>query len=80
MFEDYHSRTFDFHANTLGIFAAFCLYAAGPLWLVCLLIPQLRPAWPRAVVFQLITAVIGWLLMFGVLTFDPTTFSAWVLD
>ena len=78
MFEVYHSPAFDFHAGALFVFAASCLYAAGPLWLVCLLIPRLRPAWPRAVVLQLITAAIGWLLMLGVLTWDPTTFSAWI--
>jgi len=52
---------------------------AGPLWLLCLLIPPLRPEWPRGVVFQFLTMVIGALLMIAVLKFDPTTFSAWVL-
>ena len=79
MSEDYHSSAFDVHAAILSFCGMFALYVAGPLWLLCLLIPPLRPEWPRGVVFQFLTMVIGALLMIAVLKFDPTTFTAWVL-
>jgi len=79
MSEDYHSPAFDVHAAILSFCGMFALYVAGPLWLLCLLVPPLRPEWPRGVVFQFLTMVIGALLMLAVLKFDPTTFTAWVL-
>jgi hypothetical protein len=80
MFEDYHSSAFRVHDHILGVWLIFSVYVAGPLWLLCLLIRPLRPAWPRPLVFQLVTLIGGWLLNCAVLTFDPTTFSAWFLD
>jgi hypothetical protein len=80
MFEDYHSPAFHIHEVILGIWLHFAVYAAGPLWLLCLLIPRLRPTWPRPLLTQLCTFSGGWLLGWALLTFDPTTFSAWFLD
>ena len=80
MFEDYHSTAFSIHEWVLIICLWFALFLAGPIWLVCLLVRSLRPAWPRTVAAQLLTCAGGWLAIFAVLTFDPTTFSAWFLD
>ena len=80
MIENYHSTAFSIHEWVLMICVWFSLFVAGPLWLICLLLRSLRPAWPRTVVSQLVTCAAGWLAIFAVLTFDPTTFSAWFLD
>lgn len=80
MFEDYHSPAFSIHEWTLIVCFWFAVFVAGPLWFVCLLIPSLSPAWPRTVFSQLLTCAVGWLVIVAVLTFDPTTFSAWFLD
>jgi hypothetical protein len=80
MFEDYNSVAFNIHTGILFVLIFFTLYVAGPLWLLCLAVPPLRPIWPRPVVAQLITCAGGWLLIFTVLTLDPTTFTDWFLD
>ena len=80
MFEDYHSTAFRIHEWLLIVCVWFAVLVAGPLWLVCLFVRSLRPAWPRSVLSQLVTCALGWLLIVAVLTFDPTTFSAWFLD
>jgi hypothetical protein len=80
MFESYDAWAFRLHGDILQICLIFVILAAGPLWLVCLLIRPLRPSWPREAVSQLVTYAIGWLLILGTLAFDPTTFSEWILD
>ena len=80
MSESYHSSAFHLHEVIFGTWFVFSVYAAGPLWFLCLLIPPLRPSWPRPRVAQFFTLIGGWLLNCTVVTFDPTTFSAWFLD
>lgn len=80
MVEDYHSAAFRVHEWVLIGSLWFALVIAGPLWLVSLFSRSLRPAWPRTVAFQLLLCAAGWLAIVAVLRFDPTTFSAWLLD
>lgn len=80
MFEDYRTPVFDFHVQILLSFLSFALYGAGPLWLLCLLVRPLRPLRLHTAVAQLVLCAMGWVSIFGFLTFDPTTFSAWCLD
>jgi hypothetical protein len=80
MFEKYHSMAFKFHELVLIVCAFWAFYIAGPLWLLCNFLRSLQPAWPRAVVSQILTWAFGWLIIFAFLTFDPTTFSKWLLD
>ncbi len=80
MLEDYHTRAFDIHAAIFGIVVTCAFYAAAPVWFVCLFFRALRPSWPRAICSQLAICASGWLIIAAVYRFDPTTFTAWVLD
>ena len=80
MFEGYHSSAFHVHEIIFGSWLIFSVYAAGPLWLLCLLIPSLRPTRPHPRLTQFFTLIGGWLLNCAILRFDPTTLSAWFLD
>lgn len=79
-YENYRTTASILHMRALQQTLDFSVYFAGPLWLVCLLVPQLRPSTLRVIKAQLTTAGAGWLLIIGFLTLDPTTFSAWLLD
>jgi hypothetical protein len=78
--ENYQTPATILHMSVLERTLNFSVYFAGPLWLICLLVPQLRPSSRRVIKAQVTTAGVGWLLIIGFLTLDPTTFSAWLLD
>ncbi len=80
IYENYRTPASLFHMRVLERTLDFSVYFAGPLWLICLLVPQLRPSSRGVIKAQVMTAGVGWLLIIGFLTLDPTTFSAWVLD
>jgi hypothetical protein len=80
MFENYSAPLFQAHFEILRLFLLATWFVAGPVWLLCLLVRPLRPHPPRIIAWQLATFAAGWLLIFAVILFDPTTFSAWFLD
>ncbi len=79
IYESYRTSASILHMSILERTSVFAIYCAGPLWLVCLLIPMFQPS-RRSIVSQVAVAGVGWLLIVGFLTLDPTTFSAWLLD
>lgn len=80
MFERYDTHAFRAHELLLVACFHFATFVAAPLWMICQFVPSLRPSWPWPAVPQLATFALGWLLIIAILAFDPTTFSAWVLD
>lgn len=80
VYENYRTPASVLHMQVLQKTLDFSAYFAGPLWLICLLVPQLRPSSSRIIKAQVMTAGVGWLLVIGFLTLDPMTFSAWLLD
>ena len=80
MTEDYQTWSFRMHEHVLMGCLIFSIYGAGPLWILCLLIRPLRPSGRSTVFAQLAVCALGWLLIFGFLKFDPTTYSSWLLD
>jgi hypothetical protein len=80
IYENYQTPASLLHMRFLERTLDFSVYFAGPLWLLCLLVPQLRPSSRQVIKAQVMTAGLGWLLIIGFLTLDPTTFSAWLLD
>ena len=57
----------------------FTVFAAGPLWMVCLCIKALRLPW-RVHLAQVLVYGLGWLLIFLAARCDPTTFTEWFRD
>jgi hypothetical protein len=80
MFEDYKAPLFQAHFAVLNVFLLATWFLVGPVWILCLLVRPLRPHPPRIIAYQLATFAGGYLLIFAVIAFDPTTFSAWFLD
>lgn len=79
MWEDYQTTLFRVHWHALVALAFFTVYAAIPLWLL-LLCPRRFRISLRAHVIQFAAYGLGWMLVFLVLKYDPTTFTAWFLD
>ncbi len=79
MWEDY--RTFAFETHFLALQAVWLLavYAAAPLWAVCVLLPRLRlPV--RVHAFQALFYLTGWGLVAGLIALDPFQFVTWLKD
>jgi hypothetical protein len=79
MMEDYRTIPFRIHEYVLIGILLFAVFAAGPIWLVCLFFRRLRLPW-RVHVTQAAIYGLGWLLIFLASKYDPTTFTAWFLD
>ena len=77
--ENYLTSASILHMLVINMTFAFSVYCAGPLWVICLLVPVFRPS-SASIHQQLAVTAIGWLLIVGFLTLDPTPFSAWLLD
>ena len=79
MFEDYQAPLFQIHWELVRAVLLFTWFGAAPLWLICLALRPLRPR-PWLIPYQFATFVAGYVLIFAVMTLDPTTFSAWFMD
>ena len=70
---------YDFHVLLFGCVYLFADFGAVPLWLLCVLIPPLRPRghdwWRQPAIF-----LGSWALIVLAAFLDPTTFTAWFLD
>jgi hypothetical protein len=70
---------YDVHNILFSFIYLFAVYAAVPLWFICLLFPRLRPSrrerWLQPVVF-----LGGWAVIVLAAYLDPTTFTKWFLD
>jgi hypothetical protein len=67
---------YDFHVLHFGFTYLFAVFGAAPLWLICLLVPGLRPSrhewWLQPVIF------LGcWAIIVVAALCDPTTFTTW---
>ena len=80
MSESYRTPASLLHMKILEWALDFSVYFAGPLWLICLLVPQFQPSSRRDILSQLAAAALGWVLIVAFFALDPTTFSAWLLD
>src|SRR4051794_26396598 len=59
MTEDYHTLAFRIHEYALIAILLFTVFAAGPLWLVCLFFWRLRLSW-RIHATQAVVYGLGW--------------------
>jgi len=79
MVEDYQTAAFKIHEWVTVALAHFALFMAIPLWPLLLLFKKFR-AGVRTHMVQSIIYSVGWLLIYLVIRFDPTSFSKWLLD
>lgn len=79
MTENYHTTAFRTHEHVLIAVLLFTVYAAVPLWVVCLCFRRLRLS-RRAHVMKAAVYGLGWLLILLASKYDPTTFTEWFLD
>jgi hypothetical protein len=79
MWEEYRTAGFDLHYLTLLGVGLFALYAAVPLWTLCVCIPRFRLS-ARTHLVQAALYLLGWGLVAGFITLDPYRFVTWVID
>jgi hypothetical protein len=79
MIENYRTTFFTVHYQILLGVGLFAVYGAAPLWFLLLCVHRFRGAW-RTHIAQGVAYILGWIMMFLVVKFDPTTFTDWFLD
>lgn len=79
MRESYRTSAYEFHETALVWAAMFVLYAAIPLWVLCVSIRPLRST-ARVHLIQAGIYVMGWGLVVGFLALDPFGFVSWFMD
>ena len=79
MWEEYRTTGFDAHGLALMGIWLFTMYAALPLWMLCICIPRLRLS-ARTHLIQAALYVLGWSLVAGFITLDPYQFVSWLKD
>ena len=78
MSEEFSSTAFTLH-EWLTLRFAFITLLALAAWLLMLLSRRLRRPL-KTHLLQILTYVLGWLLVFLMISYDPTPFSDWFLD
>ena len=77
--EECHTALFRIHESIFDGVGIFAVFVAGPLWLFFLFFRSFRVSL-RIHVFQALTFIGGWLLIYLVGKYDPTPFTYWLLD
>jgi hypothetical protein len=79
MWEDYRTIGFNVHGIALITLFLFSVYAAVPLWAICVCVPRLRLS-RRTHLMQASLYLLGWALIAGFIKLDPYQFITWLKD
>lgn len=79
MVDKYTTPAFSFHTQAVIGLGLFTMYAAGPLWLLCLCFRRFRVS-ARLHVMQAGVYAAGWGLVLAYVAWDPHRFVQWYLD
>ena len=79
MWEDYRTTGYDVHALAVMGIWLFTVYAAVPLWTLCICIPRLRLS-AGTYLAQAALYVLGWGLVAAFIVLDPYQFITWLKD
>ncbi len=79
MWEDYRTLGFEVHALALLGIGLFAVYAAVPVWALCVCLPRFRVS-ARTHLIQAALYLLGWGLVAGFIVLDPYQFVTWLKD
>jgi hypothetical protein len=79
MWEDYQTLGFQTHQLALLGVGLFAVYAAVPVWILCVSFRRLRAS-PRVLLVQAGIYLAGWALVAGLIRLDPYQFVTWLVD